>query len=337
MSREGFSPDPGYIENRIFTATSDQAFHELALMEFHYQYQYNPVYRQYCDLLRIDPLRIEDVEHIPFLPIEMFKKHRILAGDRQWEKVFASSGTTGMEHSKHYVRKLALYRASFTKAFEWFYGDVSDYCILGFLPGYAENPHSSLIYMVDELIRLSGHSASGFYLNDQHTLSQKMRELEQQGQKTLLLGVSFALLDLAEQHRFNLRNILVMETGGMKGRREEITREELHRQLTQSFGLEKIHSEYGMAEMLSQAYSQGNGRFNAPPWMRVKIRDFYDPFHYHGTGKRGGINIIDLANIYSCPFLETKDIGKLHPAGSFEVLGRFDYSDIRGCNLLTEL
>ncbi|HKL37267.1 MAG TPA: hypothetical protein VJ876_00130, partial [Bacteroidales bacterium] len=248
-----------------------------------------------------------------------------------------SSGTTGMERSSHYIHRLDIYRTSLLRAFEQFYGPVRDYCLLALLPGYADNPDSSLILMVNELIREGAHPDSGFFLDDLDSLADKLRELEERGQKSLLLGVSFALLEMAERYHLPLKNTIVMETGGMKGRRAEITREELHHKLMSSFDLKSIHSEYGMAELLSQAYSNGGGQFRTPPWMRVWIRDYYDPFHWVPPGKSGGINIIDLANLHSCPFIETKDIGKLHPNGSFEVLGRFDYSDIRGCNLLADM
>ena len=330
-------PDIKELEQRIFRIGSQEDFQQAAWWAFLYQYEANPIYRQFCDLLKADPQKVRGLDQVPFLPVEMFKNHRILAGNQTWEKVFRSSGTTGMERSSHHIHRLEQYRKSFLKGFEYFYGPVQDYCLLALLPGYADNPDSSLIYMVQELIREGGHPDSGFFLEDPGRLADQLKQLEKRGQKTLLLGVSFALLDMAERYQVPLKNTIVMETGGMKGRRAEITREELHHKLMKSFDLQSIHSEYGMAELLSQAYSQGGGRFQTPPWMKVFIRDYYDPFHLLEPGKSGGINIIDLANLHSCPFIETKDIGRLHPNGSFEVLGRFDNSDIRGCNLLSDI
>jgi len=334
--------DPGFpeireLEQRIFRIGSEQEFRQAAWEAFLYQYETNPVYRQFCDLLKVEPRKVQRLEQVPFLPVEMFKNHRVLAGDQRWEKVFRSSGTTGMERSSHYIRRLDIYRTSLLKGFEHFYGPVQDYCLLALLPGYADNPDSSLIYMARELMGEGAHPDSGFFLDDLDGLVLRLRELEEREQKTLLLGVSFALLEMAERYRLPLQNTIVMETGGMKGRRAEITREELHHKLTNSFDLKTIHSEYGMAELLSQAYSYGGGLFRTPPWMRIWTRDYYDPFRYMRPGKSGGINIIDLASLHSCPFIETKDIGKLHPDGTFEVLGRFDNSDVRGCNLLAHI
>lgn len=332
----GVTGDPVQLEKQIFNLSSgdDNAFRQTALSAFHHQYHHNQVYRQYCDLLGTSPRHTTDMEQIPFLPVEFFKSQFVFAGDPPWEQVFTSSGTTGMERSSHYVKKLDLYRKSFTHAFEYFYGPAGDWCLLALLPGYADNPDSSLIYMTDDLIRHTGHPDSGFYLDNRQALVDKLKELEGKKQKTLLLGVGFALLDLAEAFPMNLNHTIVMETGGMKGRREEITREDLHQRLKDGLGVDRIHSEYGMAELLSQAYSRGNGLFHTPPWMKVLIRDHDDPFEYVDAGMSGGINIIDLANLYSCPFIETRDIGKKHTDGSFEVLGRFDHSDIRGCSLL---
>lgn len=248
--------------------------------------------------------------------------------------IFTSSGTTGAKTSQHVVTDISLYEKSFLKAFEHFYGPVSHYCILALLPAYLEREGSSLVYMVDSLITKSRHSNSGFYLNNLDDLKKQLMLLQKKGQKTLLIGVSFALLDLAETMRFPLKNTIVMETGGMKGRRREMIRSELHQILKNAFGVEQIHSEYGMTELLSQGYSKGHGIFNCPPWMKVLIRDTEDPLSIQKSGKNGGINIIDLANLNSCPFIATQDLGKVHPNGSFEVLGRFDHSDIRGCNLM---
>jgi len=322
------------LELRIFDVSSGEAFRQMAIAEFSFQYHHNPLYRRYCDLLGVKAGRVKQITHIPFLPIEFFKTQQVLAHGSSWERKFTSSGTTGMDKSTHYVKKTQLYHRSFSRAFAHFYGDIEDYCLLALLPGYWDNPHSSLIYMVRELMKQTGHPDSGFYLDNPQALVDKLVQLEEKGQKTLLLGVSFALLDLAERHTLKLNHTLVMETGGMKGRRREMTRGELHEKLMEGFGVQQIHSEYGMAELLTQAYSQHNGIFHAPPWMQVMVRDYDDPFGWAPPGRSGGINIIDLANLYSCPFIETKDIGQKHPDGSFEVLGRFDDSDIRGCNLM---
>ena len=322
------------IEKSLFNIQSEREFYQLALSVFFYQATNNPVYRKYCRLLGIDPREVKIVKDIPFLPIEFFKQHKILTGSDQWEKVFVSSGTTGIERSKHYIKRLDLYRESFLKTFELFYGLVDNYCILALLPGYLEHKDSSLVFMVNELIKQTGHPDSGFYLYDYDALANKLASLDEQNQRIMLLGVSHALVDMAEKFTFHLKNTIVMETGGMKGRREELTREELHQILRQGFGVDHIHSEYGMAELLSQAYAKKYGQFHTPPWMKILIRDFYDPFTCLETGRSGGINVIDLANLYSCSFIETKDVGRLYEGGSFEVLGRFDHSDIRGCNLM---
>jgi len=326
--------DPKEIEKHIFSGHSEESFRQLALSQFFYQYEHNPVYRRYCDLIHISPRDVDILWKIPFLPVEFFKTQHVVAGDPVWEQVFASSGTTATEKSCHYVKDLRLYRQSFLRTFEHFYGPIGDYCLLALLPGYMDNPNSSLIFMVRELIDDTGHPESGFYLDDRQRLTNKLRELERKGQKTLLLGVSFALLDLAEEYRLNLQHTLVMETGGMKGRRKELTRQELHQKVQGGLGVSQVHSEYGMAELLTQAYSKKDGRFHTPPWMKVMVRDYDDPFDWAGPGKSGGINVIDLANLYSCPFIETKDIGRIFDDGSFGVLGRFDDSDVRGCNLL---
>ena len=325
---------PRILEENLFNIQSERDFERIALSVFHYQIHNNPVYNNYCELLGVDPAKVKAIEHIPFLPVEFFRRHRVLCGNDQWEQVFISSGTTGMERSMHYVRRLDLYRKSFLQTFECFYGSLKDYCILAVLPGYVEQRHSSLIFMVHELIEQTGHPESGFYLHNYPALVDKLQSLMDRHQKILLFGASYALLDLVESCKLQLKNTTVMETGGMKGRREEITREKLHAILMKGFGVRRIHSEYGMTELLSQAYAKESGMFHTPPWMKVMIRDVYDPFQYLGTGKSGGINVIDMANLYSCSFIETKDLGRLHDQGSFEVLGRFDYSDVRGCNLM---
>ena len=318
----------------IFSIKNEKQFVDHALSTFNYQYQHIPVYREFCEFLKIKPQAVQSLKDIPFLPIQFFKSHKIKTPNRSTDIVFTSSGTTGNQTSKHFVTNLSLYENSFRKGFEHFYGAVSDYCILALLPAYLEREGSSLIYMVEDMIKVSGHSSSGFYLNNLEELVQTLTHLEATKTKTLLIGVSFALLDLAENFNLNLDHTLVMETGGMKGRRKEMIRQELHQILKTGLGTQLIHSEYGMTELLSQGYSKGNGLFHCPPWMRILARDTEDPFSYKSTGKTGGLNVIDLANLYSCAFIATQDLGKVYGDNSFEVLGRFDHSDIRGCNLM---
>jgi len=324
--------------SKIFSVTEDN-FRAIALELFRYQYQHNPVYNQYCNTLQADIDKINTIEKIPFLPISFFKTHTIVTTDFTPEAVFESSGTTGTINSRHFVKDIGLYKESFTRGFELFYGNPTDWCILALLPSYIERNNSSLVVMADELIKRSAHSLSSFYLDDREKLFNTLTQLEQQQQKTLLLGVTFALLDFAEQYTLPLAHTIIMETGGMKGRRKEITREEVHNILCNRFLLPAIHSEYGMTELLSQAYSKTNGSFNCPPWMKILIRDEDDPLTIHSTARNnpvtGAINIIDLANIYSCAFIATDDAGKLFSNGHFEVLGRIDNSDIRGCSLLS--
>lgn len=320
--------------DRIFDITTTAAFEEMALMVFNMQYDQNSVYREFCGYLDVSPTDVLQLTDIPFLPIGFFKSREIISQGKKGETVFTSSGTTGSITSKHLVSDVQVYKKSFRKGFEYFYDDVKDYCVLALLPSYLERQGSSLIYMVDDLIKLSGHEKSGFYLDDLKGLKEQLLQLEAAGTKTLLIGVSFALLDMVEKYPVKLKNTLIMETGGMKGRRKELIREELHHTLKSGFGVSHIHSEYGMTELLSQAYSKGNGSFETPPWMKILIRDTEDPMAYQPTEKTGGMNIIDLANVNSCAFIATQDLGKIHPDGSFEVLGRFDNSDIRGCNLM---
>lgn len=322
--------------DRIFAISDEKEFRALAMEIFHYQSSENPVYGEYLKLLGKNPSAIESPGEIPFLPVEFFREHRVLTGRRKPEVVFESSGTTSSQASKHYVCDAGLYRKSFTRGFELFYGRPEDYCILALLPSYLERKHSSLVFMADKLIRLSGHPGSGFYLDDTEKLVKQIEKLESSGQATLLLGVSFALAGLAEKHPMKLRHTIVIETGGMKGRRKEMTREELHGLLKQGFGIQSVHSEYGMTELLSQAWSKSDGVFHCPPWMKVMIRDPYDPLSSMTRESSGGINIIDLANLHSCSFIATRDIGRFSPDGGFRVLGRFDDSDIRGCNLIME-
>ena len=306
----------------------------LALEIFRFQYRENAIYRSFCSHLGVAPEEISSMDDIPFLPIQFFKSHRVCSGTFTPELIFSSSGTTGQVASKHYVAKKEIYEASFSYTFRQFYGSPQRYCVLALLPSYLEREGSSLVYMVNSLIKASEHPESGFYLHDHETLAKKLQTLDSLGTPVLLIGVSFALLDLVEKHSFQLNNTLVMETGGMKGRKKEMIREELHEVLKRGFGVAHIHSEYGMTELLSQAYSQGDGLFSSPPWMKVLIRDTEDPLNLLSAGKTGGVNIIDLANLYSCSFIATQDLGKLHPGGDFEILGRFDHSDIRGCNLM---
>lgn len=320
------------FEHKIFEVR-EPGFEALALDIFQVQVRQNPVYREYAELLNIRPEAVRSLCAIPFLPISFFKTHAITTGSFEPAAVFESSGTTRTGNSRHFVKDLSLYRKSFSKAFERFYGPVKEWCILGLLPSYLERQHSSLVVMTDELIRASGHPASGFYLYEYDKLRDTLLSLEREGQKTLLIGVSFALLDFAERCPLPLRHTTVMETGGMKGRRKEITRTELHGILKDAWQLAAIHSEYGMTELLSQAYAMENGRFECPPWMKVLPRREDDPLEVLASGE-GILNIIDLANIYSCSFIATDDIGRVEAAGSFEVSGRLDNSDLRGCSLM---
>ncbi|PRX56530.1 acyl transferase [Flagellimonas meridianipacifica] len=318
----------------IFSISNSDEFETQCLRIFDFQFSQNPVYKSYCELLGKNPKNISDSSEIPFLPIEFFKSKEIVSFTKPVEVIFESSGTTGSTTSKHFIPDLNIYRESFTKAFTLFLGAPEKYCILALLPSYLERKGSSLVFMVDDLIHQSQHPDSGFYLYDVQQLHQKLIELEEKATKTLLIGVSFALLDLAEQYPMNLKHTKIMETGGMKGRRKEMIREELHYHLKKAFGTDAVYSEYGMTELLSQAYSLGKGTFDCPPWMKVLTRDTEDPLSPQDYGKTGGINIIDLANVYSCSFIATQDLGKVYPDGSFEVLGRFDHSDVRGCNLM---
>lgn len=322
------------FKTRLFDLKNRIAFEKLALEVFRFQYEQVPVYRQFCRLLDCDVQQVSTLEEIPFLPIQFFKSHKILKKGAPVEEVFTSSGTTGKQTSKHFVHALSLYESSFLKGFEEFYGKPEDYVVLALLPSYLERQGSSLIYMANAFIEKSTHPESGFYLKDYKGLSEKLKKLDAKGEKVLLIGVSFALLALVEQASFQLRNTIIMETGGMKGRRKEMTRKELHHRLSRGFGLEKIHSEYGMTELLSQAYSQGEGVFKSPSTMSVLIREPEDPCTFLSQGRSGGLNIVDLANVYSCSFIATQDLGRKHSDGSFEILGRFDNSDLRGCNLM---
>jgi len=303
---------------------------------FHHQARHCAVYSEYLSLINVNPTDIRRVEHIPFLPIDFFKSHNITSTTGEPQIVFTSSGTTGSVQSKHYVTDVAIYERSFRTAFEQFYSDPGDMAILALLPSYSEREGSSLIYMVDDLVRQSRHPRSGYFLYNHDDLYDVLQGLKAVGTPTLLIGVTYALLDFVENYVVDFPQLLVMETGGMKGRRREMIREEVHERLSQGFNVPKIHSEYGMTELLSQAYSKGDGLFHCPPWMQIHIRDTNDPFSLLPMGRTGAVNIIDLANVHSCAFIATQDLGKKHTDGSFEVLGRFDQSDIRGCNLLVQ-
>ena len=318
----------------IFSISSQKQFEKTALKVFRYQYENNLVYQAFCDFLKVEKGNVKSMEQIPFLPIQFFKSHEVVSNGNPIQETFVSSGTTGMITSKHLITDVSLYEESYRNAFSEFYGNIEDYAVLALLPSYLEREGSSLIYMVQDLITLSNNPNSGFHLNDYDALIKTLFELDNSGQNVLLIGVTYALLDLIEQQQFQLKNTIIMETGGMKGKRKEIIREELHEILCKGFGVASIHSEYGMTELLSQAYSLGHGFFECPNWMNILIRDTEDAMSYVASGKTGGINVIDLANINSCSFIATQDLGKKYPNNSFEVLGRFDNSDIRGCNLM---
>lgn len=323
------------LENRIFSLKNKRDFESLAMDIFHYQSTENRIYAKYLEFLRIKSSQVNTIYQIPFMPISFFRDHLILTGNRKAKIVFESSGTTGHLSSKHHIVSPELYVKSFLTAFSNQYGNPGDFCIVALLPSYLERNNSSLVYMMNHLIGLSNHPDSGFYLNNLDELSKVLKKRVNDKHATLLLGVSFALLDLASVYPQPLsENITVMETGGMKGRRKEMIREELHDRLKSSFNLKEVHSEYGMTELLSQAYAGADGKFIPPPWMSVIVRDIYDPLSIMPAGLSGGLNIIDLANIHSCSFLATDDLGKVYENGTFEVTGRLDQSDIRGCNLM---
>ncbi len=318
--------------NNIFSVSADE-FDLRCLDVFRFQYQYNKVYRAWCDLTVPSVTSIRTPEQIPALPVSFFKTHRVVTTDFETDIFFESSGTTQTINSRHWVKDIGIYRQSFIRAFELFYGPVNNWCIIGLLPAYLERQHSSLVMMVDELVQLSGHPNSGFYLYEHQQLADLLQRLEKEGQPTLLIGVTFGLLDFAEAFPRQLKHTIVMETGGMKGRRKEMTRAEVHGLLERGLGVDKIHAEYGMTELLSQAYSRGDGRFRCPPWMKVLVRDEEDPLAVRSSG-RGLLQVIDLANIYSSAFIAVEDVGIVYEDGSFEVWGRLDHSDIRGCSLL---
>ncbi|MFV0238092.1 MAG: acyl transferase [Flavobacteriales bacterium] len=322
------------MKEKIFNIQHQTQFKEVALEVFRYQSEKNEIYKKYLTLLKINPFSISLLEEIPFLPIQFFKTQKIISNLQKEEIIFTSSGTTGRQQSKHYVGDLSFYQESYMRGFEQFYGSVENYVVLALLPSYLERKGSSLIFMVEDFIQKSKHVESGFYLNNINELYQILLKLRKTDKKVLLIGVSFALLDFVEQFSMKYPQLIVMETGGMKGRRKEMIRKELHDLLKQGFGVEKIHSEYGMTELLSQAYSKGSCIFQCPSWMQLRIRNAEDPFSYLTNNKVGGINVIDLANYNSISFIATDDLGKRHSENQYEILGRFDYSDVRGCNLL---
>jgi phenylacetate-coenzyme A ligase PaaK-like adenylate-forming protein len=324
------------LQQKIFNIKTETEFNEIAIDIFRYQATNNPVYKQYIDILKVDQSQIKSYREIPFLPIQFFKSQDIITDGKSPEITFSSSGTTGMITSQHLVADVNLYIESFRKAFELFYGNVEDMAIVALLPSYLERSGSSLIYMVDDLIKRSNNYESGYFLYNHQDLFNTLSSLRDKGKKTVLFGVTYALLDFVENFNIDFPELIVMETGGMKGKRKEMIREELHKILCEGFHVESIHSEYGMTELLSQGYSKGNGLFHTPPWMKILIRDTNDPLSLLDNKKTGAINVIDLANYYSCSFIATQDLGKFHHDGSFEILGRFDNSDIRGCNLLVQ-
>lgn len=320
------------LSEAIFSIQNEAQFEQVALEVFRFQAENNLVYQEFINLLGVEIPSVNSIKQIPFLPIRFFKSHQVISGEFVYEKIFTSSGTSGMQTSKHFVKDLEMYRKSLQYSFKHFYGDLKDYTIFALLPSYLERSGSSLIDMVEYWIEQSGKG--GFYLYNHQELYDDLMENEKQGKKAILIGVSFALLDFVENFQMNLNHTIVMETGGMKGRKEEITREELHRILKNGFGVEEIHSEYGMTELLSQAYSQSKMQFQTPSWMKIFLRDTEDPLTLLENAKTGGVNVIDLANLNSCSFIATDDLGRLYSDGSFEILGRFDHSDVRGCNLM---
>ncbi|MBL0308718.1 MAG: acyl transferase [Bacteroidetes bacterium] len=321
------------LKDRIF-AVDEFSFETLAIELFAYQYRQVSMYRAFCDSFKKKPENVRTLADIPFIPIDFFKRHRLLAGEMADQKIFESSSTTDTVPSCHYVADLTVYEESFLKGFAQFYGTLQDYIILALLPSYLERETSSLVYMVKQLMEIGRNKESGFYLHDFEKLKSTLEQLKQQNKKVILWGVTFALLDFVEKYATHFPKLIVMETGGMKGRRKEITRLEVHQILRRAFGVDKIHSEYGMTELLSQAYSLGDGRFNTPPWMKILVRDMDDPLGIGIRGSAGALNVVDLANIYSCSFIATGDTGIVYDDGSFEVTGRMDYTEVRGCNLM---
>lgn len=323
-----------FAADSCFNIKDEHQFADLVMKVFHFQAVHVPVYRRFLELLGVHPTQITAWEEIPYLPIEQFRTRDVIASDKSPDLIFRSSGTTGQDPSRHLVVDRMLYEKSFIEGFSLAYGSPSDYCILALLPSYLERGDSSLVFMVEKLIQMSGHSSSGFFLNDFQKLHMVLKDLSAQGTPVILIGVTFALLDFGCAYPLNFPELIVMETGGMKGRRKEMVREEVHAELCRSFGVTRVHSEYGMTELLSQAYSSGEGFFRCPPWMRVRVRQLDDPSSYCEDARPGGLCVTDLANIYSCAFIATGDIGRKCPDGAFEVVGRIDHADIRGCSLM---
>jgi phenylacetate-coenzyme A ligase PaaK-like adenylate-forming protein len=317
----------------IFNIRSEDDFIAQALKVFRFQYEHNSVYRQWCEALKVHPEQVNSLANIPFLPIEFFKSQKVISSpENEKTRIFLSSGTTKQSPSKHYVNDISLYEESFLKGFNQFYGDPADYIFLCLLPGYLERSDSSLVYMFNKLMEISNKKENGSFLNAEKELLEHIEKIKKENKKCILIGVSYALLDLCGKVDLS-DNFMVMETGGMKGKREEMTKEALHAALKKGLGIKTVHSEYGMTELLSQAYSKGEGMYISPPWLKFLIRDINDPLQILKNEKTGGINIIDLANINSCSFIATKDLGKISETG-LEIMGRYDESDIRGCNLL---
>ncbi len=316
---------------------AQQDFHSTTLTVFKYQAEYNPVYRQFLQLLDTDVHTIEYIDQIPFLPIELFKTHKVITKNQPTQQIFESSGTTSAQSAHHYIADLQLYNKSCLQGFKHFYGSLKNYCILALLPTYLERERASLVHMVQLFINQSDCKYSGFFLSNYDHLRKIIKKVkEQTDRQILLIGVAFALWEMAEKYPIDLSGHIIMETGGMKGKRREIIRAELHQILQSGFNVKKVHSEYGMTELLSQAYALRKGHFSSPPWMKVRIRDIYDPFDELSVGHTGGINIIDLANLNSCSFIATDDLGRKNNKDQFEVLGRIDHSDRRGCNLMLD-
>lgn len=330
------SGDEARWADDIFSLSSAEAFDAMALRLFRHQALHCEAYAQWLRLLGVEVEQVQQASQIPFLPIECFKSHRVTTFATEPAGYFQSSGTTGMSHSRHYYRSLALYDRSLLEGFRRFWGDPAQYCFVALLPNYLRQGHSSLIYMMRRLIEASGCPQGGFFEEVTPELLTLLRE-GVEGRRLLLFGVTYALLDIAERHKVRLRDAVVFETGGMKGRRKEMVKEELHQQLCDAFGVEAIASEYGMCELFSQAYSRGGNRFATPPWMQVSVRDIYAPQRRLSHERTGGLNVVDLANVDSCCFIATQDLARTHADGTFEVLGRFDHSDVRGCNLMCEM
>lgn len=324
------------LRKSIFGINDSLQFNELTVAIFHYQYQNNSIYRQFVDLLNVDPSGVKNSGQIPFLPISAFRSHKVMSGNLTEEAVFESSGTTSANTSRHFVADFSLYEKSFLKGFELFFGNIDEYAVFGLLPSYLERGNSSLVYMVQKLIQKTNCRFGGFYLDEFEQLENEIIRASENGKKVMLIGVTFALIDFAEFVSKPVSELIIVETGGMKGRRKEIVREELHSLLCKRFGVNNIYSEYGMTELLSQAWSKGEGKYFCPPWMKIVLRDTTDALSFAPHGKTGGINVIDLANLNSCSFIATQDLGRMNEDGSFEVLGRFDNSQIRGCSLMVE-